>query len=238
MKITESTLDRRVDMLLEPDAEASVADRIRYLITRMRKTQAEFGRLIDVDPSNMSKLMNGHIRITDRTLNRIVVNLGVNKAWLVNGEGEPFATRSEDKRSEAVVRRGAPVYDIDVTAGPAELSRMFTDERIIGYLDIPMLDSNYPLVRVSGPSMMPRLNHGSWVQIREVNVAGPISWGSIYVVVLEDYRMVKVIRRHPSDPSMVILHSYNPEFDDMEIDRADIKKLFHVTSIFNYDIIA
>ena len=62
-----------------------------------------------------------------------------------------------------------------------------------------------------------------------------IFWGQIYVVQLEEYRMIKYIRRH-ADPSMVILHSDNPAYDDMDVPRADIRALYIVEAVLNYEV--
>lgn len=246
MKVTENTLNKRLDALEIPDGSASVIDRIRYLITLMRKTQAQFGELIDIDPSNMSKLMSGRIRVTDRIVNRIVVNLGVSKEWLTRGTDVPFPRETahavttvvdSGARVNSDTLVGAPVYDIDVTAGCQELSLMFTVDRIVGHLNMPSINPDYPLVRVTGNSMAPEICNGSYVQIRPISDLSPIFWGSKYVVVMDDYRMVKIIRRHP-DRNKVILHSVNPDYDDMEVDRLDIKKLYLVEAIFNYEILS
>ena len=126
---------------------------------------------------------------------------------------------------------------IDVTAGSRELSRMFTVDNIIGYLDLPGVNPDCAILRVSGDSMVPRLRDGSYIAIRPVSDRSPIAWGQIYVVVVEDYRFVKFVRRHP-DPTMVILHSANPDYDDIELPRRDILSLYLVESILNYDVIA
>lgn len=251
MKVTEDTLSRRFDALRMPDGEASVIDRIRYLIALMRKTQAQFGELIDVDPSNMSKILSGRIRVTDRIINRIVVNLGVSKKWLTEGTDVPFPreTTAGDHGKEtppeienrnghlSLIPEGAPVYDIDVTAGHQELSRMFTADRVIGFFRMPNMESDNPIIRVSGDSMAPSIVNNSYIQIRPISDYAPIFWGSTYVVVLEDYRMVKILRRHP-DSNKVILHSVNPDYDDMELERHEIKKLYLVEAVLNYDILA
>ena len=82
--------------------------------------------------------------------------------------------------------------------------------------------------------MSPRIAPGSYISVRNINNISTISWGQIYVVVLEDYRLVKYIRRHP-DPAMVTLHSDNPDYDDMEIRRDEIVALFLVESILSYE---
>jgi phage repressor protein C with HTH and peptisase S24 domain len=53
-------------------------------------------------------------------------------------------------------------------------------------------------------------------------------------VLLDDYRMVKYIRKH-SDPSMVILRSANKEYDDIEVRKSDIRDLFVVEHIIRFD---
>ena len=240
-------MKHNLDYLGLPEPSAGVIDRIRYLIKLSRKTQTEFSRLVGMDPANLSKILSGRLPVSDGFINRIVVNLNVSKDWLVNGTDVPFP-RTESPHavtfpadSKAVVTpskaAGAPIYDIDVTAGCQELSRMFTDERIIGYLDLPGINPGCPILRVSGDSMDPAIKNGAYISIRPVSDSGIISWGQIYVVIVEDYRFVKYVRRHP-DKNTVILHSANPDYDDIELPRKDIIALYLVEMIMNYDIIA
>ena len=144
------------DELVKPGPSATMAERLRYLVDLTRKTQVEFGKLINVDPSNMSKILSGNYPITDAMVNRVVVNLGVSKDWLTKGTDVPYPKSvtagaplvpEVDTGPVAVHDRnavGAPVYDIDATAGCVPLSRMFTNEHIIGRLDLPGLDRTQP----------------------------------------------------------------------------------------------
>lgn len=231
--------------MLQPQASATPVDRVRYLIKLLRKTQAQFGQLIGLDPSNLSRALSGGQPLRDTFVNRIVVNVGVSKEWLLHGTGVPFpkgdhAAEVSDHGQRMLPgvrhRAGAPVYDIDVTAGCAELNRMFTDERIIGYLDMPGVSHDYPICRVSGDSMSPKIVNGGYVSIRPLSDTSIIFWGQIYVVIMDDFRMVKYVRRH-NDPAMVILHSANPAYDDMEVPRSAIRRLYMVETILNFDIV-
>lgn len=219
----------RVDL---PSPTADIVDRVKYLMKFSRLNQSEFAKRICIDPGNLSRVLSRRVGVTDSFANKIIVNLGVNKDWLLEGNNLPFGV----DHHKAEKPKGAPVYDIDVTAGCTPLSRMFTDERIIGFCNLPGIDPNLPLVRVSGNSMEPKIFSGGWVSVRPINPTSPISWGNIYVVVLEDYRLVKYVRRNP-DRDLVILHSANPEYDDMEIRRDEIQSLFLVESILNYEIV-
>ena len=47
---------------------------------------------------------------------------------------------------------------------------------------------------------------------------------------------VKTVRRH-DDPAKVILHSTNPDYDDIEVLRSDIESLYPVENVINYDLL-
>ena len=113
-------------------------------------------------------------------------------------------------------------------------SMMFSNDRLIGAIDVPFISPDSSIVRVSGDSMQPVICCGDMVAIREVRNLDLIFWGQIYVVLLDDYRMVKYVRKH-QDPSMVILRSANKEYDDIEVRKSDIRDLFVVEHIIRFD---
>ena len=235
-------MDNTLGALSMPAPSASVVDRIRYLIKLSRMTQAQFAARTGVDASALSRMLSGHVQVGEAYINRLVVDLGVSKPWLTRGDGVPFPkdlhAKQLDVAGEGVLvreRSGAPVYDINVSAGNANLPREFTADRIVGYLNLPGVNPENPLVRVHGNSMSPRITDGSWVSLRDVTEGTTILWGQIYVIVLDDYRMVKYLRRH-SDPEKVVLHSDNPDYQDIEVKRSDIRKLYLVEMILNYEI--
>lgn len=211
-----------------------VISRIRYLMSELRLRQNAFAERVGCDLTNLSKQLNGKIPITETFLNRIVVNLGVSKDWLVNGQGLPFEKQPfpDSVKYDHLVQNGdgLPVYDLDVTAGALTRERMFADERIVGRLSMPGVDKMCKIVRVSGDSMSPVIDNGDYIAVREVADTSIIYWGQIYVVLLDDYRMVKYLRRH-ADPSMVVLRSANPEYDDIDVPKSSIRGLFVVSKI-------
>ncbi|MCM1067579.1 MAG: XRE family transcriptional regulator [Muribaculaceae bacterium] len=218
-----------------PAGAAGIIARIKYLMDLKRLNQSSFARAVGVDAATVSRVLGSDKKPSESFLNRIVVNLGVSKEWLADGSDLPFPKSSHQKASRQP--EGAPVYNIDVTAGTTSLSRMFTDERIIGRVCLPGIDPSLPIVRVSGDSMTPRLLPGCFISIRSISLDAPISWGRIYVVVLPDYRLVKYVRRN-ADPALVTLVSANPAYDDIEVPRADIEGLYLVENVINHDFLA
>ena len=111
---------------------------------------------------------------------------------------------------------------------------MFSSEQVIGSINVPFINPENYIVKVSGDSMSPVINNGDMLAIREVKNLNLIFWGQIYVVLLDDYRMVKYVRKH-ENPNLVILKSANKEYDDIEIPREDIRALFVVENIIRFD---
>ena len=214
-----------------------IINRIKFLISELRLKQNSFARRINTDISNFSKHLNGKLPIGDTLINRIVVNFGVSKTWLLTGEGVPFPKTEVPKLVVSNLdssEKGSPVYDIDVTAGCASREMLFADDRIVGNVDVPGVPLDCKIVRVSGDSMSPVINNGDYIAVREIRDMSVLYWGQIYVVLLEDYRMVKYLRRH-SDPDKVILRSENPQYDDIELPRSQVRGLFFVTNIIHID---
>ena len=207
-----------------------------------RLSQRRLAALLRMDPSNLSKVLTGKLPFTEGLVNRLVADLGISKRWLKTGEGVPFdkpELATDIPLTAPMLPRpdteGTPVYDLDVTAGCRSLESLFGENLPVGSINIPGVARDANIVKVSGDSMSPRINNGGYIAIRRVSASRNIFWGQIYVVELDDYRMVKYLRRHP-DPDMVILHSDNPQYDDMDVARSDIRSLYIVEAILNYEI--
>lgn len=221
----------------------NIQQRIKYLVKELRMTQQEFAEKIGVDPTNFSKYLNGRMPINDSLINKIVVEMGVAKRWLTHGEDIPFPGSAEARLPEVVevgqgvteTQGGAVVYDVDVTAGAVARSRIFTQENVLGSINMPgVLDPRCRVVRVSGDSMQPTIKNGDWIALRSLSNFDLIYWGQIYVVVTDEYRMLKYVRKH-KNPAMVILHSENPNYDDIELPRSEIRELMLVQNILHID---
>lgn len=76
-----------------------IIERIRFIMNEMRLNQFNFAKRIDTDPSNLSKHLNGKLPINESLINKIVVNLGVSKNWLKNGNDVPFPKAQSRKPS-------------------------------------------------------------------------------------------------------------------------------------------
>ena len=221
---------------MDASKNAEIIARIKYLMKEMGVRQVQFAERAGVDTSNLSKYLNAHIPLSDSFLNRLVVNLGVSKEWLLDGTDLPFAKPSAPAVADVAVvgpSSGSPVYDVDATAGMSSgRNELFASENIVGWVNLPNVSADCRIVRVSGDSMAPVIMDGDFIAVREMNNPDQIYWGQIYVVQLDDFRLVKYVRRH-SDPNMVILRSENPNYDDMDVRRADIHGMLLVQHVLH-----
>lgn len=217
-----------------------IINRIKVLIRDLGISQNEFATKIEINPSNLSKHLTGRLPIHNSLLNKIAVNLGVSRQWLRDGDENINLSQPHTiptlSATESIIEpsKGTPVYDVDVTAGGNLRSAAFTQEHLIGAINIPSISKECSIVRVSGDSMSPVIMNGDFIAIREVSNKSQIFWGQIYVIVLEDYRMVKYILKH-NDPEKAILRSENNAYDDMEIYLNDIQNLMIVNNIIHID---
>lgn len=120
-----------------------------------------------------------------------------------------------------------PYYNIDVTASAFPV---FADEREEPeyFISIPAFKDCDFAVPIYGDSMYPKIKNGHIVAVKEVKNKAVILYGEIYLVITEDYRTVKYIRKHKGEKDKVLLCSENPSFDDVEIHLDSIIRLFKV----------
>lgn len=172
--------------------------------------------------------------------------------WLVTGAGSMYKNVDTDinidpEREEKLVnveqikptstltgRRGALVYDIDATCGVMSRPMDFAVERVIGVVDLPEIKESSPIIRANGDSMEPVIFDGDRIVVREVINKSSLFYGQIYLIITEEYRMIKYIRKCAEDEdNYVILRSKNKEYDDIKIHRREIIKLFVVENILS-----
>ena len=223
---------------MDSQKNAEIIARIKYLMKEMGMRQVQLAQRIGVDTSNLSKYLNAHMTLRDSYLNRLVVNLGVSKEWLMDGTDLPFGKTPVRLDSAPALpgtgaETGTPVYDVDVTAGSTSgRNELFATENIVGWVNLPNMSPHCRIVRVSGDSMAPVIMDGDFVAVREVSNPNQIYWGQIYVIQLDDFRLVKYLRRH-TDPNMVVLRSENPNYDDMDVRLSDIHEMLLVQHVLH-----
>lgn len=125
-----------------------------------------------------------------------------------------------------------PYYDVEITAGKIELYFDDVDEMPEGYVYAPQY-RGCVMCNVKGDSMYDRIFPGARLYVYPLPNKKYIDFGQIYLVVLEGYRLLKYIHKHPTDDTMIVLSSHNKHYGDWDVEKADILNLFLVKGYEN-----
>lgn len=166
----------------------------------------------------------------------------LNIEWLVTGNGEMIKNAEREQKtieiSESAIsktkRKGALIYDIDATCGLSGRDIEFTDEKVIGSIDAPEINSDSKIIFATGDSMLPLIASGDRVVIRKIESWDYFNYGQVYLIITNEYRLIKRVRRHPKDAdNLILLRSENPNYDDIDLPKREIIHLFIVENILS-----
>jgi transcriptional regulator with XRE-family HTH domain len=79
-----------------------IGEKLRQLRFELRLKQGKFADRIEMSQGMLSDIEHGNRPLTDRNIKLICLEFGVNREWLVNGQGEIFARRPQTP-SRAVI---------------------------------------------------------------------------------------------------------------------------------------
>lgn len=193
-------------------------------------SKAEFARFLEITPQNLSQWLKRNTFDISIVGNKFPE---VNHIWLLTGEGE-MLKESAEKQLRTQETLGTPVYNIDVVCGTEGRDLYFADERIIGYVDLPGISRSSHIIEASGDSMSPRINNGDRIVVREIETWDYFVYGQAYVIITDEYRLLKYVRKHPERPNeYVLLRSENLAYDDIELPITAIRKLFVVENVLS-----
>lgn len=203
-----------------------VRERIKELVRESGVAANSFGKTVGIDPSNFSRKMRGEQSITRKDIDKISSAIGVSKTWLMDGSGEKYI--KEEASAQIGTCAGVPYYDMDFALGFGDLLGEKNPAQV-RYISIPGYEAADMWVRTSGDAMSPTINNGDIIALKEVSdwrVFMPMN--EIYAVeTTNDLRTIKVIRVG-KDPEHLTLHSHNEDYEDQEVLKSSIKKVYKV----------
>lgn len=135
----------------------------------------------------------------------------------------------EGGRTPAVVKETAnkpvPVYDMEFTAGDVTQFEDFP-EKVIGHIDLNGFRKCIAFVKIRGNSMFPTFTAGDLVGLEPQEDFSIIEFGQPFAIVTTSGQsLVKIIRKG-ADKDHLILRSNNKDFDDIDIHKDDILRLY------------
>lgn len=216
-----------------------IKERFDSFIRHKGLSRRKFQDAIGVSNSYIQNISKG---ISNDVLNRISIQYPeLNTNWLLTGVGEMLQS---EERSEKIIsipqiavstkRKGALIYDIDATCGLSGRDIEFTDEKVIGSIDAPEINPDSKIIFATGDSMLPLIASGDRIVIRKIESWDYFNYGQVYLIITNEYRLIKRVRRHPKDSdNLILLRSENPDYDDIDLPKREIIHLFIVENILS-----
>ena len=213
----------------------AINQEFKNLISRIKYeyslNQSQIADSLGVKKTYLSDMINGRVPYNETMSKKISEIFPV-----VNNEQSSYnktikITESDINESSF---SGTLVYDIDATSGMDNREIEFAEDRIIGSVNLPEISKTAKIVTANGDSMEPVIYNGNRVVIREIFNWEDIFYGQIYLILLDEYRMIKYIRRYEQDEkNYIILRSENSRYDDIKLHKSKIRKLFIVENILS-----
>lgn len=208
---------------------------VKYLEEKYEINQNDLSQKCGITPQHLSNVQHGHKSIALKTLHKIAdVYPEINIDYILKGTGT--LTKEMlllDAPAEYLTKKKLPVFDLDVQAGYMSL---FDDVSTTPSGEIHFLGSENCdfAVKVHGESMSGKISNGGIVAVKEITDLEVIPYGHIFLIITEDLRTIKYIRKSTQSEDYLLLIPHNQiDFDSFEVHRSKIKKLYIVKKIIN-----
>lgn len=218
-------------------------DRLKLAIENKGVTPYAIGRDTKVSKVSVRNYLEG-AKPSLENLNILSEYLGVSVEWLATGKERVSETtiESEERQNKMITipqstitvnkRKGALIYDIDATCGFDGRDIEFVDEKVVGSIDAPEINPESKIIFATGDSMLPLITSGDRIVIRRIESWDYFNYGQVYLIITNEYRFIKRVRKHPKDEeNLILLRSENPDYDDIDLPKKEIIHLFIVENI-------
>lgn len=208
---------------------------VKFLMEKNNINQNKFAENCGLTTQHLSNVQNGHKTIALKTLFAIAeVYPEINPDYVLKGTGTITQQNTlNEPPSDYLTKKKLPVFDLDVQAGYMPL---FDDVSSHPTGEIQFLGSETCdfAVKVHGESMSGKISNGGIVAVKEITDLDVIPYGHIFLIITEDLRTIKYIRKSTQGEDFLQLIPHNQtDFDAFEIHRSKIKKLYIVKKILN-----
>lgn len=222
------------------EGKEGIISRISEIMERENLNQTKFAERIGMKQQNLSRVLTGKVNIGDAVINKVVLACSVDKQWLLTGNGSP--------RSDVTAKS---IAANSVTVAPL-ISQYAYAGYLSGYGDPEYLEiqpiyygkrkytpGNYVAFEIHGDSMtdgtMRSITDGSLVLGRELyqhHWKSKLRKNEAFIIVHKfDGICLKEIINHDLDSGTITCHSWNPEYEDYEVNLDDVLQLFYVKEV-------
>ncbi len=197
-----------------------IGNNLYKLRTNKMLTQTELGKELNMAQNSVGLYEKGANSIPIDRLSAIADYFNVSVDFLSTNINDVLSNEAGTKSHPDIA---IPYYDIEISAGPITFYQDYK-EMPSQKIEIPFIKDVDLAMPVYGDSMYPKIKNGDIVLLKEVDKA-LIMFGEIYLVITNDYRVLKYVRKHISREHVTLL-SENDRFDPVEITKDEILHIF------------
>lgn len=174
---------------------------------------------------NLYQIKRGNFGISKELARLITLKYpNINRSWLLTDEGQ-MITDSSPEAAIAALSGAIPYYQSDI------LSLYDADVKPLYHIVLPMFKSATFAAVCSGNAMSSTAPSGSTVVVRETVVAAILP-GEVYMVVTNDYSVLRRVRTFEADHQKLLLVADNKEkYDDIIVSKDCVTKIFLVLGV-------
>ncbi len=198
-----------------------VGKKLKYIRHNLGVNQIDMAEAMGITQSMYSRIEKGLYGIQYAQIQCLVDKFNIDSEYLT--DDTRGIIRNKDISKEVDSDYSIPYYDIEISAGPITFYQDYK-EMPSQKIEIPFIKDVDLAMPVYGDSMYPKIKNGDIVLLKEVDKA-LIMFGEIYLVITNDYRVLKYVRKHISREHVTLL-SENDRFDPVEITKDEILHIF------------
>jgi transcriptional regulator with XRE-family HTH domain len=206
-----------------------IVERIYQIADNKNISINALSKKINVSNGYFAKQRANNANVGSHIIEKIVrLFPDVDVSWLLLGESSASSNLVEEPRAHYGKKKQASIayYDIEASASIIE---MYNDshENVSAHIIIPgFADCDFAL-NVWGLSMAPIYTPGDIILCKRIATHTSILYGEAYLIVAGELRTLKYLHPAPT-PQQLILRSLDPSYNDVIIDRENIRNLFLV----------
>lgn len=212
-----------------------LGDKIRLLLKEKGYSQQMLADRLGITVQGMRKILNTN-STTHKRIIEIAALLGTTASYLMNDLETKSVVAEPEPSYKTTLEKTVPVYDIQAQASNVD---SFDDELADApksHVKVPGFEDCTLAVYVWNHSMYPTYENGCMVIVKEIKDKSFIQYGSVYLVITNEQRVVKRIYEDDDDPEMLLMASDNPElrkdqkpkYPTYKMRKSLIKRLFLV----------
>ena len=217
-----------------------IGNQIKEYIKIQGVKQKDIAKKLNVSPSYISSIQRNLKGLEDESLDKWANVLGVNRNWLLTGEGSMLKETSKDDNNASFVApyiKDELIY-LPLFSVPALASFMENTSQATGTIETypvyvakgeAYTRDKHIVIEVKGESMYPTINNKAMILCEKVE---PEQWDNVQseqiiaIVYDNSFTIKRVLRNNLATTNTLTLSADNPKYGTLEVARCDIKGIY------------